>query len=270
MKSEKNCRINYCATMADESKETVRLNTLSAAVLVVGDVGRSPRMQYHALSMLSHFQHVSIIGTKGAPPLPELQQAAAESRASFHWLPEFGLPKPKSRFLYIPFAVLKAIFGLIELLAILLFSVPKFDVLIVQNPPSIPTLFVCQLVSALKNVRLVIDWHNYGWTILGHSLGSNSHIMVKIAKYYEKLFGADADANLCVTKAMQDDLKSNWKVEADVFYDHPPSWFKKATKEQSAAVSLEMIQTLSHVDSCSCSPNYLKMEVLMRFLTLYP
>lgn len=34
-------------------------------VLVVGDVGRSPRMQYHALSVAKHGRQVDIVGYKG-------------------------------------------------------------------------------------------------------------------------------------------------------------------------------------------------------------
>jgi beta-1,4-mannosyltransferase len=34
-------------------------------ILVVGDIGRSPRMQYHALSVAKHGRKVDIIGYKG-------------------------------------------------------------------------------------------------------------------------------------------------------------------------------------------------------------
>lgn len=34
-------------------------------ILVVGDVGRSPRMQYHALSVAKHGRMVDIVGYKG-------------------------------------------------------------------------------------------------------------------------------------------------------------------------------------------------------------
>lgn len=37
----------------------------SVQVVVLGDVGRSPRMQYHALSIASHGGHVQIIGYRG-------------------------------------------------------------------------------------------------------------------------------------------------------------------------------------------------------------
>lgn len=34
-------------------------------ILVVGDVGRSPRMQYHAMSVAKHGRNVDIVGYKG-------------------------------------------------------------------------------------------------------------------------------------------------------------------------------------------------------------
>ncbi|KAM5362019.1 hypothetical protein ACJZ2D_012769 [Fusarium nematophilum] len=38
-------------------------------ILVVGDVGRSPRMQYHALSVSKHGRNVDIVGYKGEAPI---------------------------------------------------------------------------------------------------------------------------------------------------------------------------------------------------------
>ena len=37
----------------------------SIQILVLGDIGRSPRMQYHALSIAKHGGRVDIIGFKG-------------------------------------------------------------------------------------------------------------------------------------------------------------------------------------------------------------
>jgi beta-1,4-mannosyltransferase len=42
----------------DKEKFTVQ-------ILVLGDIGRSPRMQYHALSIARHGGHVDIIGYHG-------------------------------------------------------------------------------------------------------------------------------------------------------------------------------------------------------------
>lgn len=38
---------------------------VSVQILVLGDIGRSPRMQYHALSIARHGGHVQFIGYQG-------------------------------------------------------------------------------------------------------------------------------------------------------------------------------------------------------------
>lgn len=45
-------------TSTDEPKTTVQ-------VVVLGDIGRSPRMQYHALSIAKHGGRVDLIGIHG-------------------------------------------------------------------------------------------------------------------------------------------------------------------------------------------------------------
>lgn len=46
----------------------------SVCVVVVGDIGRSPRMQYHALSLAKEGFDVDIVGYAGSEPLPELRE----------------------------------------------------------------------------------------------------------------------------------------------------------------------------------------------------
>lgn len=41
----------------------------SVQVVVLGDIGRSPRMQYHALSIAKHGGNVHLIGYQGESPL---------------------------------------------------------------------------------------------------------------------------------------------------------------------------------------------------------
>lgn len=43
---------------------------ISVQVLVLGDIGRSPRMQYHAMSIAKHGGRVDIIGYHGMATLP--------------------------------------------------------------------------------------------------------------------------------------------------------------------------------------------------------
>jgi len=59
---------------------------------------------------------------------------------------------------------------------------------------------------------MIIDWHNFGYTVLSLNL-SSQHILVKISKIYEAWFAKRADAHLCVTEAMKNWLKDNWGVK---------------------------------------------------------
>ena len=49
------------------SGRSTKADNVSVQVVVLGDIGRSPRMQYHALSIAKHGGHVQIIGYLGMP-----------------------------------------------------------------------------------------------------------------------------------------------------------------------------------------------------------
>ena len=107
-----------------------------------------------------------------------------------------------------------------------------------QNPPAIPTLLVAWIVARLRCARLVIDWHNFGYTLLGaysrvvlmsdnrwrhrdpltsgHHPGMTygaRHPLVRVSRWYERTLGRRADASLCVTRAMSEHLRSTWGIE---------------------------------------------------------
>lgn len=50
-----------------------------------------------------------------------------------------------------------------------------------QNPPGLPGIAVAWLVCTLRGSRLIIDWHNYGYTIMALSHGQE-HLLVQMAK----------------------------------------------------------------------------------------
>lgn len=51
-----------------------------------------------------------------------------------------------------------------------------------QNPPGLPAIAVCWFVGCLCGSKLVIDWHNYGYSIMGLVHGP-SHGLVVLAKW---------------------------------------------------------------------------------------
>jgi beta-1,4-mannosyltransferase len=57
--------------------------TKSVCIVVLGDIGRSPRMQYHAISFIKEGYSVEIVGYPGSPPLKKLTNS---SKIKIHYL----------------------------------------------------------------------------------------------------------------------------------------------------------------------------------------
>ncbi len=117
-----------------------------------------------------------------------------------------------SRKWFLFYAPLKVLYQLWCLFYILLFQIPNPRAILVQNPPSIPSLLAVWLACRLRNSKMIIDWHNFGYTVLSLNL-SPSHFLVRLSKLYEAWFARRADAHLCVTEAMKNWLKTNWGVK---------------------------------------------------------
>ena len=91
--------------------------------------------------------------------------------------------------------------------------------LLVQNPPSIPTLAVASAICLLRNTHLLIDWHNFGWSILAMKLG-HSHPLVQISRWYERFFGTFSTANFTVTSAMSRILRDDYRLTSPILTLH--------------------------------------------------
>ncbi|KAK7334995.1 hypothetical protein VNO80_26764 [Phaseolus coccineus] len=201
-----------------------------ACVVVLGDIGRSPRMQYHALSLANQASlEVDVVAYGGSEPHTAL---LANPSIHFHIMKQwFTASQRLPKILQPIMLLLKPLVQFLMLLWFLCVKIPSPDVFIVQNPPSVPTLVAVKWASWLRNSSFVIDWHNFGYTLLALSLGRNSHF-VSLYKWFEKHYGNMADASLCVTKAMQHELAQNWGINATVLYDQPPDIFHPASLEE--------------------------------------
>ncbi|XP_074597510.1 ALG1, chitobiosyldiphosphodolichol beta-mannosyltransferase [Brevipalpus obovatus] len=189
-----------------------------ACVVVLGDFERSPRMKYHTLSLVKSGYDVDVVAYFDTSLSPETHQ---EHKIHLHPMRDFTscyryLPRLLSYFL-------KAFLQSISLLCTLMI-IKKPDFFLLQNPPSIPTLPIVYFVSRLRGTKFIIDWHNYGFTILALSLNPN-HLLVRLCRMIEGIFGSRADHNFCVSQAMAKDLKHRWNVEAVVLYDRPTPGF---------------------------------------------
>ncbi|EFX05309.1 beta-mannosyltransferase [Grosmannia clavigera kw1407] len=200
----------------------------SVQVLVLGDIGRSPRMQYHALSIAQHAP-VQLIGYYESDLVDELARHPRLTR-----VPLTASPAALRQLPFVLGGPLKVVWQVLNLLLVLAYSTQPARWLVVQNPPSIPTLAVAALVGRLRNTRLLIDWHNYGWTILaGSRAGGGSsaerHPFVRLARRYEELCGRLGDANLTVTRAMASQLRAPpYAVPSPiaVLHDRPAALFQ--------------------------------------------
>jgi beta-1,4-mannosyltransferase len=105
--------------------------------------------------------------------------------------------------LFAPWKVIYQIYHLTHLLA---HQLPPAQWILVQNPPSIPTLAVAGLICYLRKSKLIIDWHNYGWSILARTRGAH-HPLVSLSKLYECFFGRLGYLHLTVTHAMARQLR---------------------------------------------------------------
>ncbi|KAJ2484675.1 mannosyltransferase [Coemansia sp. RSA 2320] len=148
------------------------------AVLVLGDIGRSPRMQYHALSLAKAGFSVDLIGYPGSTPMEGVLTSDKIQLRHLQMLPQ---PSAAPRALFYLYAPLKVAYQVLVLFWMLLAAIGRPDYILVQNPPAIPTLLVARVAAFVAGAKLVIDWHNYGYTILGMKLGQR-HPVVSLAR----------------------------------------------------------------------------------------
>ncbi|XP_024022209.1 UDP-glycosyltransferase TURAN isoform X2 [Morus notabilis] len=201
-----------------------------ACVVVLGDIGRSPRMQYHALSLARQAcLEVDIVAYGGSEPYSAILE---HKSIHIHKMKQWPAVPPSLPKILKPFMLLfKPLIQFFMLLWFLCFKIAAPDVFLVQNPPSVPTLVAVKWASWLRGSAFIIDWHNFGYTLLALSLGRSSRF-VALYHWFERHFGKMANGSLCVTKAMQHELAQNWSIKASVLYDQPPEFFHPATLEE--------------------------------------
>lgn len=212
----------YDHYMRNRNEDGIFSTNTTVHVVVLGDIGRSPRMQYHALSIAAHGGLVNIIGYVESDVHPDITAYSTIKVVPLDPLPEW------LRTLKLPFIIvgpLKALWQTWSLYHTLAYRTKPPKWMLVQNPPSIPTLAVARLVCTFRNTRLVIDWHNFGYSILAMRLGSQ-HLLVRLSNWYEKWYATSAERHFVVTDAMKRVLKDNYGVEAKTLHDRPPEHFQ--------------------------------------------
>ena len=206
---------------------------MRAVVVALGDLGRSARMLYHARALAANGVDVDLVGFEGTP----LPKTIADD-------PRIAVRRLKPATLRLRGNLSGAAYAVAGLLDAARLSVrlwrtlrrlQKPDLVLIQNPPAFPTLFVSWLSLRGRGVRFVVDWHNLGYTLLRLRLG-RWHPAVRLARWFERRDARRVDANLCVSRSLAAFLESRFGVQhAHVLYDRPASVFvpmERTAREQ--------------------------------------
>ena len=157
------------------------------AVVVLGDTGRSPRMQYHALSFanLNETNRVSLIGYKGEQCIESINTHEKINDIRINNTIELPFLLNKIPMLS---AIWKGISILFSILYTLAITIPYYDSILIQNPPALPALLAALIIELLpgRNSIIILDWHNLGFAMFQEKYdGNKKHPLVVLSKFLE-------------------------------------------------------------------------------------
>ncbi len=212
---------------------TPRSVTPRIVVAVLGDLGRSPRMLYHARALADSGARVTLIGRAGSSMpvrflddhrirvkfLPARRSRGAIGVEAGRWLLETG-----------------------RLFAEMIRDAP--NVILLQAPPLFPAALAALAASSLSDARFVVDWHNFGDGLLALRPGGSGPPAAVLAAL-ERVLGRRADAHLAVSEELAAALRVRHDIPgARVFRDRPHERFSTPSAAEATAFRLELVRTL--------------------------
>lgn len=229
-------------------------------IVVLGDLGRSPRMQNHAYSCaaLPEVARVSLVGYTGERCIDEVENndKIYQTRFSVY---DCAFLKGIS-FLH---TILKGLLMLIQL-CVILGSLPTYDVILIQNPPALPAIFaalILDLVNPFYQAKTIIDWHNLGFSMfidqydmkktLSLKDGEEDEgargvpLIVRLSKLLEHSASGYAAQHFCVSEAMKLWLIKHFDIPPQhitVVYDRPPASFYQSISVQEKTALLKKLK----------------------------
>jgi beta-1,4-mannosyltransferase len=108
------------------------------------------------------------------------------------------------------------------------------------------------VVCFFRNAELIIDWHNFGYSILALKLGAR-HPLVKVAALYENLFSRFATNHFTVTHAMARVLKKQYGVTALTLHDRPAELFRPLDSQERANFLARLPETAQYAQNLTAS-----------------
>lgn len=200
-----------------------RVKKKEFTILVLGDLGHSPRMCYHAQSLGKSGVLVNLCGYIES----ELSELILENEM----IDVFPIPviKNTQKLPFVAFAAYKIVMQLLQLFSLLL-ELQGSKYYMIQNPPSMPLLLVLIVFIKICSPRskLVIDWHNLNYTILNLKFNNLKHPLVNVLRLYEKYLSRFASVNITVTNQMKEFLINEFLLKPKSiypFHDRPGPQF---------------------------------------------
>lgn len=196
----------------------------SATLFVLGDIGHSPRMCYHARSLAKLDYYVTLCGyLETFPPEDIVDDENIDIQLIDPIRNTLGLP-------FIAFAAQKIVLQCFQLFNLLV-EYGCADYIIIQNPPLIPILILAIIYKKLlsRDTQIVIDWHNLNYSILNLKYQNEGHPLVRFLKSYEKYVGRWADHHITVTVQMKQFLVKEFGLSSKritTLHDRPAEGFE--------------------------------------------
>lgn len=207
-------------------------------IVALADLGRSRRMQRHALALAqaSPDVDVEIVGYEGSPvQMP----VTAEPRLRCRRLP--ARHDDTMSAWWNPLALTRAA-GRSARLGRIVFGGARPDVILVQSPTTGSARTLSWVASKLRGARLVIDWHDRA-AVVGR--GSDRASALRAAGRRERRWARRAHAHLASSRAMAEWLRRECNVQAAVLYDRPASWFARPDLATAAELWQRLARDLS-------------------------
>lgn len=200
-------------------------------VYVLGDLGHSPRICYHASSFSQEGFDVELCGY--------LDSEMPKFISDDHNINVHALPRVHN------VSMIKKVFHQIYHIAKHLWELRGSDYILIQNPPTIPIMPMVFLYR-FTGTKVIIDWHNLAFSILKLKYNGNQwNPLVLISMVIEFLSCRNATYHLTVTQAMKTFLVDKFKLNPErifVLYDRPSLQFRPFQNGEKFPNRMEAIQ----------------------------
>lgn len=250
----------------------------NVAIVVLGDLGHSPRMCNHALSFARANFNVELCGYVESNLAEEVVDNIS---INVNEVPVYSRGNSAADEKYFIIFALKKIVFQVWYLFKLLFNFKGFDYILIQNPPNIPIFLIVLIYIKIfsRSTELIIDWHNLGYTILSMKYNNDlNNPLVKVARLYECILGSFADYHLTVTNNMKEFLISSFKFKRDkifVLYDRANSnIFKPIESEEKRLDVIENSGKFDYIfkndELVNCKFNFKRDKVIITSTSFTP